>query len=157
MKKMGIIALLLLCFACIAGNSQTTKSPSNCSANCCKEKIAGDLVSKTSPGKAMETAEQNKAIACKLTNPDLQKRKEEVLTLLKEKVIDRQELSNGYKYKFDGTGEIIEQLVAFIKSERACCDFFTFDLSISDIKSYTWLSITGPTGTKGFIKTEMGL
>jgi len=102
----------------------------------------------------METIAKNK-VACKLTSPELQKRKKEVLVLLKEKVLKKKELKDGYKFKFEGTDDLLDELVTFIKSERACCDFFTFNLSISDTKSNIWLSITGPDGTKDFIKTGM--
>jgi hypothetical protein len=51
---------------------------------------------------------------------------------------------------------MIDELVEFIKTERACCDFFIFNLSISS-KSEAWLEITGPRGAKDFIKTELGI
>jgi hypothetical protein len=104
-----------------------------------------------------ESTTRQKVIACKLTSPEMQRRKAEVLAILKQKVITREELNDGYKYKFDGNDEIIDELILFIKSERACCDFFSFDLSIGDNKSNIWLSITGPEGAKDFIRTEMDL
>jgi hypothetical protein len=138
--------------------AQTTKPVEKCRGECCKPKTTDkNPDSKIKPVVAMETDPKNKLVACKLTSPEMQKRKEEVLDLLKEKVLVRQELANGYKFKFEGTDALLDELIAFIKSERSCCDFFVFDLSISDIKSHVWLSITGPDGTKGFIKTEMGL
>jgi hypothetical protein len=75
-------------------------------------------------------------VACKLTSPELQKRKNEVLKSLKLQVLERRELPNGYKYKFEGTDEIIDQVIAFIKSERTCCEFFEFSLSIADNKTH---------------------
>lgn len=105
----------------------------------------------------METAVKNKVVACRLTSPEMQKRKDKVLAALKLKVADRHELEDGYKYKFAGTHNLFDELVTFIKSERACCEFFTFDLSVSDSKSSIWLSITGPEGAKDFIRLEMDL
>jgi hypothetical protein len=49
---------------------------------------------------------------------------------LKALVIGRNELANGYGYEFDATDEILDKLNAFIKTERLCCDFFTFQLTV---------------------------
>lgn len=96
-----------------------------------------------------------KEVACKLTSPELQKRKEGVIASLKLKIIDKQELKDGYKYKFDGEDNIIDELVEFVKTERLCCDFFAFDISING--EYSYLSIRGPEGAKEFIVAEMDL
>ena len=96
-------------------------------------------------------------MACKLTSPELRQRKAEVLDVLKKKVLDKQELKEGFSFKFEGTDEMLDQLVSFIKTERLCCDFFSFNLSISDDKSNISLNLTGPDGVKGFITMELGL
>ena len=107
--------------------------------------------------KAMRTEAPTKIVACKLTSPELQKRRSDVLAILKRKVLDKIELENGYKYKFEGSDRMFDEVVTFIKSERACCDFFTFNISISDNQSNIWLSITGPHGAKEFLNKEMDL
>ena len=95
-----------------------------------------------------------KAVACKLTSPELQKRKAEIMQELKISVVEKKELPNGFSYKFSGTDAMIRQLTNFIVTERLCCDFFTFQLTVED-ESSAWLSLTGPEGTKDFIKTEL--
>jgi hypothetical protein len=95
-------------------------------------------------------------MACKLTSPELRKRKEEVISKLKALVLEKKELPDGYAYKFDGTDEILDSLTAFIKSERLCCDFFDFMLLVSN-DAVAWLEITGEKGAKEFIKTELGM
>ena len=105
----------------------------------------------------MSTEAPTKIVACKLTSPELQKRRSDVLAILKRKVLDKIELENGYKYKFEGSDRMFDEVVTFIKSERACCDFFTFNISISDNQSNIWLSITGPHGAKEFLNKEMDL
>lgn len=52
---------------------------------------------------------------------------------------------------------MLDELTEFIKTERACCDFFVFGLSISGDKSEAWLKLTGPEGTKEMITSELGL
>ncbi|MEM6844927.1 MAG: hypothetical protein AAF632_22120 [Bacteroidota bacterium] len=94
-------------------------------------------------------------LSCKLTTAELQERKETVLKSLREQVITKKELENGYAFKFAGTDKVLDQLSEFIKTERACCDFFIFGLSISGDKSQIWLELTGPKGAKDFIATEL--
>jgi hypothetical protein len=71
--------------------------------------------------------------------------------------MEKKELDNGYSFKFAGSDEMIDSLTSFIKTERQCCDFFTFQLSVQDEKGVAWLTLTGPEGTKDFIHTELEL
>lgn len=104
----------------------------------------------------METSALIKPLACKLTSPELKKRKDEVISQLKTLVIERIELVDGYSYRFDGTDETIDSVTAFIKSERLCCEFFSFKLVVSS-ERVAWLDITGPDGAKQFIVSELGM
>jgi len=85
----------------------------------------------------MELAAKNKKVelTCKLSSPELRKRKETVIKSLKSQVLEKNELINGYAYKFPAKDEIVDELAEFIKAERTCCDFFIFNLSISGDKS----------------------
>jgi hypothetical protein len=97
------------------------------------------------------------AMVCKLTTPELQKRKATVLASLKSQITEKKELTNGFAFKFPGNDLVLDELTEFIKTERACCDFFTFGLSVSGDKSAIWLQITGEDGAKDFISIELGL
>ena len=101
----------------------------------------------------METAA--KKLTCKLTTPELQKRKATVIAELEALVLTREELSNGFSYKFESKDAILDKLTEFIKTERMCCDFFTFQLTVEEHTAL--LSLTGPKGTKDFINDEVGL
>jgi hypothetical protein len=101
--------------------------------------------------------QQHALIACQLSSAEWQKRKAEVIASLKTKVLSRQVLENGYQYEFKGANGILDELMRFIKTEKKCCAFFDFDLSVSDTSSHIRLSITGPEGAKDFIETEMEL
>ena len=96
-------------------------------------------------------------LICKLTTPELRRRKEMVIANLKKQVLYTKELKNGFAYKFPGADTIIDELITFIKTERLCCEFLTFNISIAGDKSETWLKITGSQGAKDFIKTELEL
>jgi hypothetical protein len=96
-------------------------------------------------------------LACKLTTPELQKRKETVLASLRKQVIKKKELKNGYAFTFKGTDAMIDELTEFVKTERMCCDFFTFNISVKGDQSETVLEITGVEGAKEFITSELEL
>lgn len=91
---------------------------------------------------------KEKTITCKLSGPELQKYKTEVIAGLKNNILERKELDNGYQYSFKGSDKMIDDIISFIKTERECCNFFTFNLLIEDNSTNILLSITGPKGAK---------
>jgi hypothetical protein len=107
--------------------------------------------------KAMIPAVKTKPVACKLTTPEFRERKKHVIAILKSKVLEKTELENGYCYSFEGSDTMLDSLVAFIKTERQCCNFFTFNLCVLDDPNCLRLTLTGPEGVKEFIRAELGL
>lgn len=99
----------------------------------------------------------NAPLTCKLTTPELEARKATVLESLRRQVLEKKELENGYAFKFSGSDKMINELTEFAKDERHCCDFFTFNLSITGDTSALWFEIVGPKEAKEFIETEMKL
>lgn len=112
---------------------------------------------KTMSNEIYKASNKSTELTCKLTSSELQKRKITVLEKLRKQVIDKKDVQNGYAFKFPGNDDILDHLTEFIKTERACCNFFIFTLSISGDKSEIWLELTGPKGAKDFIVTELGL
>lgn len=106
---------------------------------------------------ACEAKSKNTAMACQLTTPELQKRKATILESLRKQVKEKKELANGYAYRFEGSDKMVDELAEFIKTERECCDFFTFNLSVSGDKSEAWLELKGAEGAKEFIASELEL
>lgn len=117
----------------------------------------GAMSRKAICGPECRAGNKNSALSCKLTSPELQQRKASVIAGLKKKLLSRKELKNGYLYRFEGSDEILDELLQFIKTERACSDFFVFNLSISGDKSEAFLEISGPEGVKDFIRSELAL
>lgn len=115
---------------------------------CCFQAVAQKKESCCSEGTAM---------ACKLTSAEFKERKATVITNLKKEIVETVELKNGIKYAFKDSDETIAMLADFIKTERQCCDFFNFELSVSAEKKYVYLALTGPKGVKDFIKSELTL
>ena len=95
-------------------------------------------------------------LRCTLTTPELRHRKATVLKRLQSQILEKQELANGFSFRFPGSDEMVDHLTEFIKTERACCNFFTFDLSVKGDKSESWLRLSGPEGVKDFIRDELG-
>ena len=141
MKRL-ICSIIIL--AMVSANAQThkkTKAPESsmvCTDDC-------------------EAKNKKQELTCKLTTPELRERKATVIASLKKQMLGKKELKNGFAYKFNGSDTMVDELATFVKTERACCDFFIFNLSISGDKSEAWLEITGPKGAKDFIKTELDL
>ena len=100
----------------------------------------------------MEHFRQN--LTCKLTTAELRNRRATVITELKHLIAAREDITNGYKYIFPGDDATLDKILGFIKSERLCCDFFSFTLSIDSNKAM--LDISGPTGSKEFLDHEVG-
>lgn len=123
----------------------------------CSTKTETKMTNDKSAAVCSEECEPGKNLTCKLTSRELQERRETVLTSLRKQVIEKKELKNGYAFRFTGTDKMIDELTEFAKSERQCCDFFTFNLSITGDTSSVWFEITGPKEAKEFIKTEMEL
>ena len=96
------------------------------------------------------------AFTCKLSSPELQKRKSTVIAQLKSIIVEKMELTNGFSYKFKNTDATIGLLADFIKTERECCDFFNFNLFVSR-DQYILMDISGQPGIKDFIHNEIGL
>ena len=99
---------------------------------------------------------ERRKLCCVLTSPELQLRKVTVLGSLQRQIIERREQENGYAFRFEGSDAVLDELNEFIKTERACCPFFTFDLSVKSENSAVWLQLSGPDGVKDFIRDELG-
>jgi len=102
----------------------------------------------------MKTLPELAKLSCKLTTPELQQRKKTIIAELKNQVLEKIETDKGFKYKFQGTDEMLDLLNTFIKTERLCCSFFVFNLTVSDTM-FAWLELSGAKGTKEFIKEEI--
>lgn len=140
--------------ACVPGSTDCSPGENETCTTSCDSTSASACCS----GEAeFVAAAADNQLVCKLTSQALRERKETVIASLKKQVLEKKELPNGYAFKFAGTDEIINELAEFVKSERSCCNFFTFDLSFSGDRKEAWLNLTGPEGAKEMISSELGL
>jgi len=89
-------------------------------------------------------------IACNLTGAELAQRGEEVADLF-QYVQQVQELPDGYAFRFPGDDTWATQALEFIRAERACCPFFTFELVFEPQQGPIWLRMRGAGDVKEFI------
>lgn len=103
----------------------------------------------------MKAKNKTNEFTCKLATPELQERKATIFRRLREQVLERKELENGYAFRFPGTDRVLDLLTEFIKTERICCEFFIFTLSISGDSTEICLELTGPEGVNEFIASGL--
>jgi hypothetical protein len=97
------------------------------------------------------------ALACNLSSPELRKRRETVIADLSTHIRSVQETADSYTYTLPITPQILVQVASFIETERQCCEFFSFRLLVPSGSENLFLEISGPPGTKEFLKSELGL
>jgi hypothetical protein len=68
-------------------------------------------------------------------------------------VRERQELSNGYSFRFDA--DQLEHVAHFVANERKCCPFLSFALELMPGGGPLWLRLTGPEGTREFLDVKL--
>lgn len=142
--RLRVIFFLLALISMSGASAQNRKSNARCSDNCGKKTTKNNT-----------SMNNSKIVACRLTSEELQHRKATVIAALKSAMLERTELENGYLYRFKGDDAHLDQLNEFIKTERACCGFFTFKLTVEDESAL--LELTGPAGAKDFVNSEIGL
>lgn len=90
------------------------------------------------------------ALACSLTPAELEARGEE-FSLMARRVRAIEETADGYRFAFPNEVEGIPDLLMFILAERACCPFFTFELTFPSPHTAIWLTIRGREGVKPLV------
>jgi len=93
-------------------------------------------------------------IACKLTDEEQHKRREELSRELFSGRKGTRELDDGYEFVFAGGADWAEKLVRFVVYERECCPFFSFEVLFEPGGGPISLRVRGPEGTKRFVDEE---
>ena len=91
-------------------------------------------------------------LVCKLTGPAFKKRLDELRTVVFSKVESYSEEENGYTFHFKDEGDFLQKLTDYMLSERKCCAFFDFNLTIKANEGGAILTISGPEGAKKMIE-----
>jgi hypothetical protein len=76
----------------------------------------------------------------------------QVSNALFERIIDLQELPDGYAFRLPTETEVVQAVGAFISRERLCCPFFHYTLDVPPDDGPVWLELTGRDGVKQYIE-----
>ena len=91
-------------------------------------------------------------IACELTSAELQERRATVLARVRRSVERVEEVKNGFAFFFSSDGDRFKELANLIDLERRCCPFLRFSLTVEPGGGQLIVEITGPEGTREFLK-----
>lgn len=77
------------------------------------------------------------------------------LELFTKRATERVSLPEGYGFRFDSSA--FDDVARFIKNERKCCPFLTFEVELAAQSGPLWLRMTGPEGTREVLDAELNL
>lgn len=92
-------------------------------------------------------------VACSLSSPEFRQREATLLAEFKSKVTSIEELQNGFAFRIPGDEKSLRLAADLMVAERHCCTFFTFQLTAEAKRGPLTMRITGPEGTKEFVKS----
>ncbi len=102
--------------------------------------------------KAGPSANKGAQIACKLSDEEQRRRREELSRKLFWGCEKIEELDDGYEFVFPGGAEWATRIVGFLVEERECCPFFTFEMVFEPYGGPISLRIRAPKEAKEFIE-----
>jgi hypothetical protein len=66
--------------------------------------------------------------------------------------LERVERPDGFAWRFEARGEVLQSIAGVIDAERQCCAFLRFELIVEPGNGPVWLVVTGPAGTREFLE-----
>jgi len=91
-------------------------------------------------------------IACSLQGEELRRRETILLSEFKSSVTAVEERPDGYAFRIPGEKRWLELAATLIIAERECCPFLTFQLTAEPNMGALTICVTGPEGSKQFLK-----
>ncbi len=101
----------------------------------------------------MKQESRDFAVACCLTDSEFRKREATLLAQFRSAVVATEELPDGYVFHVPGDKKSLGVVWEAIVAERECCPFLTFELTAQPNMGPVSVRVTGPAGTKEFLKT----
>jgi hypothetical protein len=90
---------------------------------------------------------------CVLSDAEKREREATLLAQFKSGVIATAELDDGYSFRVPGEKDWLALVADLMMAERECCPFLTFQLTAEPQMGALTIRITGPEGTKEFVKS----
>jgi hypothetical protein len=101
----------------------------------------------------MKQSSDDIPVACCLSTAEFREREATLLAHFRSAVIGTDELPDGYAFRLPADGKWIAVVVELIVAERECCPFLTFELAARPNRGPVIVRVTGPAGTKDFLRT----
>jgi hypothetical protein len=99
------------------------------------------------------TMSEDIRVACCLSDAELRNRVATLVARFEPAVIATEELPDGYVFRVPGDKKWMGVVWEAIVAERECCPFLTFELTAQPNMGPVSVRVTGPAGTKDFLKT----
>jgi hypothetical protein len=96
-------------------------------------------------------------IACTLGPAALKARREDLLGSLVRRANERIDLPNGYRVRFAQADDVLSMIARVVETERQCCQFLRFEITVEPAGGPTWLEFTGPPGAREFLAGMLDL
>lgn len=91
-------------------------------------------------------------LVCTLAAGELANRREEIMQKLLKQATDVREIDQGFEFIFLGEEALVSDLMEFIRFERNCCRFLSFDLAFEPEQGPVRLRILGTPDAKPIIR-----
>lgn len=92
-------------------------------------------------------------VACCLTDEELRNREATLLAQFRLALIATEELADCYQFRIPGDKKWLVVAAELIAAERECCPFLRFELTAEPAMGPVTVRMTGPSGTKAFLKS----
>ena len=90
-------------------------------------------------------------VACTLSPEALPTRRQGLIAELTRRAETHEELPSGHRLSFAATDETLSIIVKAVASERHCCPFLRFQITLEPGGGPVALELTGPPGTREFL------
>ena len=104
----------------------------------------------------MTQASADLPIACSLSGANLRWLATSLLARITSAAVEMEELPDGLAFRVPGDRKWMALVLAWIAAERECCRFLTFELSAQPNLGPVCVRLTGPPGSKEFLKSLYG-
>ena len=96
-------------------------------------------------------------VACSLDHAALRTRREGLLADLLRRADEHEALRDGHRLRFAAADDTLGLIARAIDSERRCCRFLCFQVTVEPDEGPIWLELTGPEGTRDFLTALMSV
>ena len=95
---------------------------------------------------------QELPIVCALTPDEIEDKRTTLLPDLVAQAVERIPLPDGFRWRFEASDAVLSAAAVTMNTERQCCRFLRFVLTVEPDDGAFWLDITGAQGTVAFLE-----